>query len=165
MPTIKVELSEQGIDKIIQKLDNLLAALDDFSEPLENLCQAGEQTANAVTAQGMADFDGKRSYNVTSSVTGNSGEVVLSGPDVAFLEFGTGVRYNGDGSNYPLPRPSGIVNIGEYGLGQGANMEGWVYGHKHTFGNPAAKPMYYASQTMEQNAEAEFKGVIRRAIR
>ena len=164
MPAIKVELSEQGIDDIIAKLDKLQAVLNDLSAPIEKLVKAGEQVADAVTANGMTTFDGDRHYAVSSSSGSHSGDVTLSGPAVAFLEFGAGVFYNGDGSNYPLPRPAGIVNIGEYGLGQG-KQDMWRYGHKWTHGNPAAKPMYFASLQIEQNAVTEFKGVIENALR
>lgn len=50
--------------------------------------------------------------------------VTARGKAVAFVEFGAGVYFNGNGSD--RPRPEGIVGIGEYGKGHGKQWS-WAY--------------------------------------
>lgn len=88
--------------------------------------------------------------------------ITAHGTAVAFIEFGAGVYHNSSNS-YPLPKPEGIVGIGEYGRGHGKwngwcyrienglGTDGWDLGHGWVFtrGNPQAMPMYYASKEMQ----------------
>jgi len=82
---------------------------------------------------------------------GAKASVEAEGEAVAFIEFGAGVHYNG-AEPYPEPRPSGIVNIGDYGYKQG-RKDKWYYttpdGVKHeTHGTPASMPMYHAGKAI-----------------
>lgn len=163
MPSIKIDLTVAGIDSVIRKLDALENALKDLSNPVEDLLALGETEATAVLANAHATFPGPRDSTVSSRPSGNRGTVEMSGKGAPFIEFGAGVHYNGNES-YPLPRPNGIVGIGEYGQGQG-KQDMWQYGHKWTHGNPAQKPLYFAALTMEQNAPAVFKAVIDNALK
>lgn len=86
--------------------------------------------------------------------------IKAKGEAVCFIEFGAGIYYNEEGdANYPNGRPAGIVGIGEFGKGHGADRtkygdpKGWWYKDEsgewqHTYGNPAAMPMYYAASEM-----------------
>ena len=90
--------------------------------------------------------------------------ILAHGHAVCFIEFGAGVYHNT--AAYPLPKPEGVVGIGEYGKGKGKQnywgyygdnpgSNGWVVETKKgpvviTHGNPAAMPMYYASSEMKQ---------------
>ena len=91
-------------------------------------------------------------------------KIIASGQVVCFIEFGAGVYHNT--AAYPLPKPEGVVGIGEYGshkgkqnywgyYGDNPGSNGWVVETKKgsvviTHGNPAAMPMYYASSEMKQ---------------
>lgn len=163
MPTIRIDLSVNEIDKVISKLDQLQQALNDMSGPVRDLCNMGEQEAAVILSNAHASFDGPRDSVVTSQASGNKGSVEMSGVGAPFIEFGAGVYYNGNGSNYPLPRPAGIVGIGEYGMGQG-KQDMWKYGNKWTHGTPAAKPLYFAALKMETEAPGVIKGVIDHAL-
>lgn len=163
MKTIKIELSEAGLDKLLDKITALQDAMSDLSQPIGDLTQMGEQKAGDILSNALASYDGVRDGAVSSDVNGNSGSVNMDGSSVPFIEFGAGVHYNGMG-NYPLPRPAGIVGIGEYGLGQG-KQDKWKYGGKWTHGTPAAKPLYFASLEMEQNAPGVFKAVVDDALK
>lgn len=85
--------------------------------------------------------------DTTYDVEDNTLTISANGNAICFLEFGAGVYYNGNGSNYPYPKPSEIAGIGEYGKGRG-KQEWWVFktddGKKEwTHGNPAMMPMQH----------------------
>ena len=80
--------------------------------------------------------------------------IKAEGKAVAFIEFGAGVYHN-SGEPYPKPRPDGIVGIGQYGKGLG-KRQAWGFKDDSgelviTHGNPAAMPMWYASEEMRKN--------------
>jgi hypothetical protein len=94
----------------------------------------------------------------------------VKGKAVAFIEFGSGVYHNSS-EPYPNARPSGIVNIGEYGKGKG-KRKAWYYkgdagsngevqknGVVKTRGNPASMPMWYASEEMKNSIVSLAKEV------
>lgn len=94
----------------------------------------------------------------------NGYAVVAEGREVAFVEFGAGVFYNG-AEAYLGERPAGVDPIGEYGNKQGRKMVwGWKDpdGTKHlSRGNPPANAMYFAEidikRQLEQIAKEVFK--------
>lgn len=106
-------------------------------------------------AQGDSDFGGAQAYvrlggrGMTATAT-----LVFQGKDVAFIEFGAGVHYNGAGGSSPNPlgAPLGMV-IGSYGKGLGLN-DSWRYRDKIdgtwqvSHGTKAAMPMYHADQAI-----------------
>lgn len=120
-----------------------------------------------------AQYDGSNDSTVTIEQTQNGYNVVANGKAVAFIEFGAGVHYN-SGASYPLPKPSGIVGIGEYGKKQGKKDE-WRYKGEagtngtpssdgrtiKTHGNPAQMPMYHALVAMQD----EVYRIVREAFR
>lgn len=122
-----------------------------------------------------AQYDGTNDSNVSIEQTQNGYRVVASGNAVAFIEFGTGVHYN-SGSSYPLPKPSGIVGIGEYGKKHG-KKDKWQYiGDPGTngvvsndgrvvttHGNPAQMPMYHALTAMQDEVERIVREAFRNA--
>ena len=75
--------------------------------------------------------------------------VYADGEEVAFIEFGAGVYYNG-AESYKGHRPPEVARIGEYGQGKGKRNT-WAYYDENrvlhfTHGNPPANAMYYALQ-------------------
>ena len=117
-------------------------------------------------SSGDSDFNSLRSY-VWLEERGNSTKatLVLSGTDVAFIEFGAGVHYNGAGGTSPNPYglPLGMV-IGSYGQGHGLE-DSWVYYDEDTarfrvsHGTEAAMPMYYADREIHNKFLAVAKEV------
>jgi len=100
-----------------------------------------------------AIYDGNNDVTVEVSPIENGWAIIANGNAVCFIEFGSGVYHNPT-EPYPLPRPAGVVGIGEYGKGYG-KRQGWAYqdesGDKvYTRGNPAAMPLWYATQEMER---------------
>ena len=80
--------------------------------------------------------------------------IQANGKDVAFVEFGAGVRF---GQGYQGERPEGIVGIGEYGKGRGKNPKGWWYSKdgesKHSYGNPPAQVFYNTMNDLAEKVE------------
>ena len=101
---------------------------------------------------GDSDFNDLRTFVwVDEGGTFVKATLFLHGKDVAFIEFGAGVHYNGAGGESPNPygAPLGMI-IGSYGLGHGLE-DHWFYRDSETgeskmsHGTEAAMPMYHAS--------------------
>ena len=127
---------------------------------IEKLAMIGVQDASIRFTTAM--YDGVNDVTVSLEPTPEGYVIVASGEAVAFIEFGSGVYHN-PGEPYPNPRPDGVVGIGEYGKGKG-KRRAWFYkgeagtngevqenGVVKTRGNPAAMPMWYASEEMKRS--------------
>ncbi len=158
---ISVTLSQNGINDAIKQL-NLYKKnfLDKAKRLTEGLANIGVREASIRFTTAM--YDGVNDSTVTLDKTPNGYAIVAEGKAVAFIEFGTGVYYN-SGEPYPQPRPAGIVGIGEYGKGKG-KRRAWYYkgeagsngemqknGVVKTRGNPAAMPLWYATEEMRRS--------------
>ena len=147
---IKMDLSESGINSAIEQLRAYRNALDTkMDKLLRGLGEIGVREASVRFTTAM--YDGVNDSSVSLEVNKNGYVIVAAGHAVAFIEFGAGVYHN-TGEPYPDPRPDGIVGIGEYGKGYG-KRQAWGYTNETgelviTHGNPAAMPMWYASEEM-----------------
>lgn len=158
---ISVRLSEQSINQAIKDLEQykkeLSKKIQRFTEELAiiGLKEASIRFTTAI-------YDGVNDVSVSLSGSGNEYIITAKGEAVAFIEFGSGVTHN-TSEPYPNPRPSGIVGIGEYGDGKG-KRKAWFYkgepgsngeiqsnGIVKTRGNPAAMPMWYATEEMKDS--------------
>ena len=127
---------------------------------LEELTKIGLKEASIRFT--TAIYDGVNDSSVRAELTHFGYRIVAEGKAVAFIEFGSGVYHN-PGEPYPNPRPEGIVGIGEYGKGLG-KRQAWGYTDETgelviTHGNPAAMPMWYASEEMRNAIVKTFKEV------
>lgn len=147
---IKMTLSTSSIKDAIAELKSFKASLEQKkNKMLEKLADIGLREASVRFTTAM--YDGVNDSHVTLKPIDNGYAIVAEGHAVAFIEFGAGVYHN-PGEPYHNPRPDGIVGIGEYGKGYGKRQT-WVFrdeaGEKvFTHGNPAAMPMWYASEEM-----------------
>ena len=147
---IKMNLSTKSIDQAIKELKAFRNSLESKKEQLlEELANIGVREASVRFTTAM--YDGVNDSSVTLETISNGYCIKAEGKAVAFIEFGAGVYHN-PGEPYSNPRPSGIVGIGEYGKGHGKRQ---AWGFKDdggelviTHGNPAAMPMWYASEEM-----------------
>lgn len=112
-------------------------------------------------------YDGIDASQLSAEDTANGFNLMASGQAVCFIEFGTGVHFNGSGS-YPGEKPEGVVDIGMYGYGYGKH-DYWFYhgdpnfataggtaanGKKNTVithGNPANAHMYNTTKWIKEN--------------
>ena len=166
---ITCTLDKQDIDRAIKELK---AYKQEFLKKekrlLEGLAEIGikEATVRFTTAA----YDGINDVSVELDTIKNGYVIKAEGRAVFFIEFGTGVYYN-PSEPYPIPRPEGIVGIGEFGKGHG-KRKAWGYegepgtngkltdkGIVITRGNPAAMPMWYASEEIKNSVLRVVKEV------
>lgn len=119
---------------------------------LDGLAQIGIREASVRFTTAM--YDGVNDVTVNLNQSGNGFVIEASGTAVAFIEFGAGVYHN-PSEPYPNPRPAGVVGIGAYGKGYG-KRKAWGYRDDKgnltiTRGNPAAMPMWYASEEIRNS--------------
>ena len=147
---IKMSLSAESIDNAIAELKAYKRLVEiKTNELLEELAKIGVREASVRFT--TAIYDGVNDSSVTLNDIPGGYSIVAEGKAVAFIEFGAGVYHN-PGEPYPNPRPDGIVGIGEYGKGLG-KRQAWGFKDDSgelviTHGNPAAMPMWYASEEM-----------------
>ena len=158
---ISIKLDAKEIDEAIKELDKYKQdLLKKEKRLLERLSMIGVKEASVRFT--TAIYDGVNDVTVTLEQTSNGYSIIANGSAVAFIEFGSGVYHNGS-EPYPNSRPEGIVGIGEYGQGKG-KRRAWFYkgepgtngelqssGFVKTRGNPAAMPMWYASEEMKKS--------------
>ena len=150
---INVGLGEKGISQATQELKRYKQEfLRREKRLLEGLAEIGIREASVRFTTAM--YDGTNDVSVTLDVINNGYAIVAEGQAVAFIEFGAGVYHNGS-EPYPNPRPNGIVGIGDYGQGKG-KLKAWGYKNENdelviTRGNPAAMPMWYASEEIKNS--------------
>lgn len=158
---INVGLGEKGISQAIQELKRYKQEfLRREKRLLEGLAEIGFHEASVRFYTAM--YDGVNDVSVDLDTIHNGYVIKAKGKAVMFIEFGAGVYHNGS-EPYPNPRPDGIVGIGEFGDGRG-KQKAWYYkgeagsngeqlknGVVRTHGNPAAMPMWYASEEIKNS--------------
>lgn len=155
MKTISISLSGKSIDKALKEIKAYEKWVKEKTDLLiEKLALIGAREASVRFTTAM--YDGTNDVKVEVSQIQDGWVITAEGQAVAFIEYGSGVYHN-PAEPYPNPRPKGIVGIGEYGKGRG-KREAWGYYDENdelviTRGNPAAMPMWYATQEMEREVE------------
>ena len=150
---IRMSLSTKSISQAIKELKAYRDSLESRKQQLlEELTNIGVREASVRFT--TAIYDGVNDSDVTLETIDNGYRIVAEGKAVAFIEFGAGVYHN-PSEPYPKPRPEGIVGIGEYGKGMG-KRQAWGFHDESgelviTHGNPAAMPMWYASEEMRNS--------------
>lgn len=158
---IRCTLDKQDIDRAIKELKSYKQEfLKREKRLIEGLAEIGLREASVRFTTAM--YDGTNDVSVRLDETNNGYVIVAEGKAVAFIEFGAGVYHNGS-EPYPNPRPDGIVGIGEYGKGHG-KRKAWGYMNENdelviTRGNPAAMPMWYASEEIKNSVLKVVKEV------
>ena len=148
-----IEVDLGNIDKAIRELEKYKQELlRKEKRLLDGLASIGIREASVRFTTAM--YDGVNDVSVKLDETNNGYVIVAEGQAVAFIEFGAGVYHN-TSEPYPNPRPAGVVGIGEYGQGKG-KRRAWGYMDENgdlviTRGNPAAMPMWYASEEIKSS--------------
>ena len=150
---ISLSLNTKDINRAIKEVEKYKQDLLRKEKLLlEKLSYIGVKEASVRFTTAM--YDGVNDVTLALEQTANGYAVVASGTAVAFIEFGSGVYHNSS-EPYPNPRPEGIVGIGEYGKGKG-KRRAWGYRNEGgevviTRGNPAAMPLWYATEEMRRS--------------
>ena len=155
--TVSSKSIRSGVNELKSYRDSLDAKTDKL---LGELAYIGVKEASIRFTTAM--YDGVNDSSVTLEPIKDGYCIKAEGRAVAFIEFGAGVYHN-PGEPYPNPRPTGIVGIGEYGKGYG-KRDAWGFRDESgelviTHGNPAAMPMWYASEEMRNAILKTFKEV------
>ncbi len=161
MKTVKVPLSQRGIDTLLREIESYTVWLKERSKVLlDRLAQAGVEVASARFAKAV--YDGTNDASVSLETRGDGVRAVVAvGASVLFIEFGTGVTYP---DNHPQAAELGMKR-GEYGKGHGKQSSWGYYGDPGTngvvktkkdgstvvitHGNPANMPMYETVKELE----------------
>ena len=161
MKTVKVSLSQRGIDTLLREIESYTVWLKERSQVLlDRLSQAGFEVASARFAK--AAYDGTNDASVSLETRSEGVRAVVAvGASVLFIEFGTGVTYP---DNHPQAAELGMKR-GEYGKGHGKQSSWGYYGDPGTngvvkmkkdgstvvitHGNPANMPMYETVKELE----------------
>ena len=161
MKTVKVSLSQRGIDTLLREIESYTVWLKERSQVLlDRLAQAGFEVASARFAK--AAYDGTNDASVSMETRSEGVRAVVAvGASVLFIEFGTGVTYP---DNHPQAAELGMKR-GEYGKGHGKQSSWGYYGDPGTngvvkmkkdgstvvitHGNPANMPMYETVKELE----------------
>ena len=161
MKTVKVLLSQRGIDTLLREIESYTVWLKERSQVLlDRLAQAGFEVASARFAK--AAYDGTNDASVSLETRSEGVRAVVAvGASVLFIEFGTGVTYP---DNHPQAAELGMKR-GEYGQGHGKQSSWGYYGDPGTngvvkmkkdgstvvitHGNPANMPMYETVKELE----------------
>lgn len=161
MKTVKVPLSQRGIDTLLREIESYTVWLKERSQVLlDRLAQAGFEVASARFAKAVYDGTNDASVSLETRSEGVRA-VVAVGASVLFIEFGTGVTYP---DNHPQAAELGMKR-GEYGKGHGKQSSWGYYGDPGTngvvkmkkdgstlvitHGNPANMPMYETIKELE----------------
>ena len=162
---ITVQLFDnKSINRAIKRLEEYKAwIIQKEEELLTQLAWMGATRVKWVYAR--PQYDGDANFSVSFDVDQSVATISANGQAVAFVEFGAGVWFN-DAESYPLPRPDGIVGIGQYGKGKGNNPNGWWYSKdgnsRYTRGNPPAMAFYKAKVEIEESIGNVAREVFKR---
>lgn len=161
---IKCELDTDSLDKAIQELEKYRQGLESKLKMfVDSLINAGVQVANIRLSQTVGD---STDANLNFAFGVWNGDIVsayieLGGKDALFVEFGAGIAYN-TGAQHPLASKYGY-GVGtypsKYGHNRAINPGYWFFrdppGSKNvvrSIGTMATMPIYYAAETMRNNA-------------
>ena len=158
---IDIGLGTKSIRSAIKQLEFYRDSLEvKMDWMLEELALIGVREASFRFTTAL--YDGVNDTDVSMEPIDGGYCIKAKGHAVFFIEFGSGVYHN-PSEPYPDPRPKGVVGIGEYGKGYGKRP---AWGYKNgdgevviTRGNPAAMPMWYASEEMQNAILQKFKEV------
>lgn len=154
---IKMRLSSNSITEVVKQLKDYQEELKrKASIFIQRLCEIGIDTAS-LHKSGHGDSN-RGDIEITASnveYVGSKAKIrlMMNGKDVAFVEFGAGVAWNGSGGSSPNPygAPLGMI-IGSYGQGHGLE-DFWFYKDESgewvkSRGTEATMPMYYADRAI-----------------
>ena len=166
---IKVELSEQSIDKAINEIKEyrreFIRKVDLYrqrlGEEIARISQVG--FSGSILDDVINGTSRKPEVEVTATDNGNICVIVAMGKDAVWCEFGAGIFHNGSVGSSPNPygRTNGFT-IGSYGVH--GKQQAWGYYDEGgnlvlTRGTPASMPMYKAVQAVSKMAISIARGV------
>lgn len=166
---ITIKLDKRSINSAIRKLENYQETLENKKKLfLEELARVGIDVANVEYANANTKHQPDVPIVENNPIWVSDNELVVraSGQSILFIEFGSGIHYNGAvGSS---PHPKGVefgYTIGSYGKGNGAK-DYWHYKNslgnwRTTHGTKSTPAMYDASKEMRKQITKIAKKVFK----
>lgn len=136
-----------GIDEAIKQLEEYSDKLQrQQNELCRRLAEMGATNVSLMFARAI--YTGDNDFSVSVDAVNNGYQIIVSGKDVAFVEFGAGITY---GFGHPQAAEFG-AGPGTYpGKGHWDDPKGWYTPDgEHTFGNPPNMPMYNTVQDLKR---------------
>lgn len=158
--TIRIELSDSSINSAIKELRRYSAWVQSKEAELRSrLAMMGATVASIQFSRAI--YNGTNDISVRVDDTGSVAVIYAEGESVAFIEFGSGIKY---GYGHPLAGEFGFGpgtwSDGDEGKGHWDNEHGWWYGSgQHSYGNPPAMAMYSAVKEITENVTRIAKEV------
>lgn len=145
---------EAAMQKLIEYRDSIAEKEIELDR---RLLEIGENVALRCYAEGVASAD--TPMQMPTVMRTDNKILTASGPDVAFLEFGTGVtmpEWGNGGTALGYTPPA----RGSYGQHQGLNPWGWwAPGSIKTYGQYPAEGLLNAARTIGERASIEAREV------
>lgn len=180
-------LDVNSINNAISELDNIRSRLDRLSEKIiSEVIERAKQYAidNLNLASSVSNEMAKEVANTIPTITTEfvkpNVAIIRAGGDAIWLEFGSGVHYNGAPGSFPHPKAQdveGIFPIGQYN--QGMDTEGnistfskgandyWVYydtasdSFKTSHGTQCTQFMYQALLQVQNEIPKIVEGILK----
>lgn len=149
--TINITLDNKSISDAIKELKRYKAWIFQKEEELRiRLATVGATVASIQFSRAI--YNGSNDVTVRVDDTGSRAVIYAEGESVAFIEFGSGIKY---GYGHPQAGEFGFGpgtwSDGPEGKGHWDSEKGWWYGSgEHSYGNPPAMAMYKAVQEITE---------------
>lgn len=156
---ISISLSQKSIQNAIKEIEAYKRQFIDRNELfVRRLAELGIPVIdqNIAAAQGDSDKNHNTYIKINSFGSYSEAKLVVEGSDLLFIEFGSGIHYNGSAGTSPHPKGEEFgYTIGSYGKGQGKNDFWFYYADTGeavmSRGTESTMPVYRASQEIIQN--------------
>lgn len=151
--TISFGLSRDSVQRAIKELEEYKQSIIDKNALfVQRLAEIGIPVIdqNISAASGDSDKSHNTYIKVNSYQDYSQATLVTEGRDLFFIEFGSGIHYNGAAGSSPHPKGTELgYTIGSYGKGLGKN-DYWYYqadtGESvKSYGTESTMPVYKAS--------------------
>lgn len=149
--TFNLKIDPVSVRAIKQSIESYRDKIDDkFRTIIRRLyIEEGLPEIDARYNRASMVWDHSHTSGITIAPTsrGVRATIWLQGDQVAFIEFGAGVHYNGAVGSSPHPRGTALgMTIGSFGP-KGA-LDYWWYNGMEWFGTKAEMPLYGAQKKM-----------------
>lgn len=156
---INISLSQKSIQNAINEVRKYQRELIDKNEVfVRRLAELGIPIIdqNIADAEGDSDKNHNTYIKINSFGSYSEAKLVVDGKDLLFIEFGSGIHYNGSAGTSPHPKGEEFgYTIGSYGKGQGSKDFWFYYADTGeavmSHGTESTMPVYKASVEIVQN--------------
>jgi len=156
---INISLSKKSIQDAIKEIEAYKRQFIDRNELfVRRLAELGIPVIdqNIAVAQGDSDKNHNTYIKINSFGSYSEAKLVVEGSDLLFIEFGSGIHYNGSAGTRAHPKGEEFgYTIGSYGKGQGSKDFWFYYADTGeavmSHGTEATMPVFRASQEIIQN--------------